>query len=205
VKLNKKNEHMNLCACELYSMFISTIVDPTTTTDIVDLVVPIATPSREFKGHEGSVSAVAMFPDGCRMVTGSFDKTVCLWDLKNGAVLKKMDGHGSEVMALAVSRDGKLIASGDEKGGLMGWDGDTGQSLTQGQAIVGHSGRISSLDFSPCNTVLATVSWDEKVKFWRDASSWTIQGNPIHASGRIYCVRYSPSGEHLAIATFQYI
>ena len=41
-------------------------------------------------------------------------------------VMKKLEGHGASVMAVAVSGDGKLIASGDDNGELIAWDGDTG-------------------------------------------------------------------------------
>ncbi|KAG1893353.1 uncharacterized protein F5891DRAFT_1207546 [Suillus fuscotomentosus] len=47
---------------------------------------------------------------------GSEHKTLRLWDLKTGVVLKRMEGHHSEVLELAVSRVGNLIASGDSRG-----------------------------------------------------------------------------------------
>ena len=64
------------------------------------------------------------------MVTSSLDKTLCLWNLKDGTVLKKMKGHSGGVVAVAVSGNSKLIASGDSKGELIAWDGDGG-SLTK--------------------------------------------------------------------------
>jgi len=63
-------------------------------------------PVRVLKGHENTVSTVAVFPDRRRMVTGSADKTLRMWDLKDGVLLKKMEGHGAWVRALAVSGDG---------------------------------------------------------------------------------------------------
>jgi WD40 repeat protein len=66
-------------------------------------IITITTPNRS---HELSVTAVAVFPDGRQKVTGSQDKTLSLWDLKDGIVLKKMKGHSSTVWAMAVSRDG---------------------------------------------------------------------------------------------------
>jgi len=144
------------------------------------------------------IAAIAVFPDGRRMVTASYDKTLCLWDLENGALMKKMEGHRGGVEAVAVSGDGKLTASGDLDGELLAWHGDTGRSLTQ--AIRGHSERITSLCFSPDRAVLATVSLDKIIQFWR-TDTWQIQGHPINSGGEIYCVRYSPSGELLAIST----
>jgi len=133
------------------------------------------------------------------MVTGSQDKTLRLWDLKDGVVLKKMMGHHGRVEVVAVSGDGKSIASGDFNGELIAWHGDTGESqLTQ--AIKVHSDKLTSLDFSPDGKVLATVSWDKTIEFL-STTTWDVEGNPINTGERIFCVRYSPSGEVLAVAT----
>ncbi|KIK31558.1 hypothetical protein CY34DRAFT_19800 [Suillus luteus UH-Slu-Lm8-n1] len=155
------------------------------------------TPIRDFKGHERTVTAVAVFPDRRRMITGSHDKTLCLWDLETGVVLKKMEGHRDEVWALGVSRDGRIIAGGDFGGEIIAWHGKTGKSLTQ--PIKAHSNGISSVDFSPDGTVLATSSWGSVTKFWC-TKTWLTQGNSINCGGA-NCIRYSPSGELLAIAT----
>lgn len=127
----------------------------------------------------------------------SGDKTLRLWDLKDGVVLKIMEGHCDWVGAVAISRDGGLIASGDEKGELITWNGDTGEPLTK--SFQAHSS-IDSLDFSPDGAVLATGSWDKTAKLW-NTKTWQLQGNPINCRDYVNCVRYSPSGEHLAIAT----
>ncbi|KAG2149068.1 uncharacterized protein EDB93DRAFT_358436 [Suillus bovinus] len=163
-------------------------------------VIINTTPNRVFGDHEEPVLAVAVFPDMRRMITGSGDKTLRLWDLKDGVVLKIMEGHCDWVGAVAISRDGRLIASGDEKGMLIIWDGDTGEPLTQSfQAHSAHSG-IDSLDFSPDGAALATGGWDKKTKLWI-TKTWRLQGKPLNCRDYVNCVRYSPSGEHLAIAT----
>ncbi|KAG0694178.1 hypothetical protein DFH29DRAFT_336313 [Suillus ampliporus] len=161
-------------------------------------LIPSITPVREFKDHEDAIRAVAVFPNRRRMVTGSRDKTIRLWDLETGEVLKKMKGHRSRVLALAVSRDGQMIASSDANGEVIAWHGETGEPLTQ--PIKAHSCHILSLDFSPDGTVLATGSADETMKLW-NTKSWRLQGNPCHADSEVNWVRYSPSGELLAIAT----
>jgi WD40 repeat protein len=170
---------------------------PSTASSKMSQLIPSTTPIRTFKGHENSVRAVAVFPDRRRMVTGSYDKTLCLWDLETGVVLKKMEGHRNGVLALAVSRDGQIIASGDGDGEFIAWHGETGESLTK--PIKAHSKEITSLDFSPDGMVLATGSWDGMTKFWC-TKTWEMQGDPIECGG-VNCIRYSPSGELLAIAT----
>ena len=167
--------------------------------NVVQPIIPITTRNRPFEGHTNRVNAVAVFPDGCRMATASHDKTLCLWDLKGGTVLKKIKGHSGGVLAVAISGDGKLIASGDENRELMAWHGDTGiECLTK--ATIGHSSQINSLDFSPDGTALVTGSQDKTTKLWC-TKTWKVQGNTISCGGRVHCVRFSPSGELVAIAT----
>ncbi|KAG2358956.1 quinon protein alcohol dehydrogenase-like superfamily [Suillus spraguei] len=155
-------------------------------------------PVRTFEGHEQGTHSVAVFPDGERMVCASFHKTLRLYDLKTGIVSKKMEEHRAPVYGLAVSPDGNLIASGDQEGEIIAWHGGTGESVTK--AIKAHSREVKSLDFSPGDTVLATGSSDDTVKIW-NTKTWQMQGNPIQCSSTARCVRYSPSGEILAIAT----
>jgi WD40 repeat protein len=162
-------------------------------------LTPNTTPLQAFKDHTKAIRAVAVFPDGRRMVTGSFDKTLCLWDLKTGAMLKKMEGHRDRVTTLVVSRDGQLIVSGDQRGTFIVWHGETGESLTQ--STKAHSNRIYALDFSPDGTVLASGSEDQTTKLW-STKTWQLQGNPIERGNCVRCVQYSPSGKLLAIATY---
>jgi WD40 repeat protein len=159
-------------------------------------------PLQEFKGHEERVGVVAVFPDKQRMVTASHDRTLRIWDLKKGIMLKKIEGHGGCVSAMAVSRDGQLIASGDLIGVVTIWHGETGERLTgniENYVRYTDYNRILSLDFSPDGKVLATGSTDKSLKLWC-TETWKLLGNSIHFDDHVSHVRYSPSGELLAIA-----
>jgi WD40 repeat protein len=160
------------------------------------------TPRKVFEDNQSTASAVAVFPDNRRMITCSHDKTLRLWDLRTGVMLKKMEGHHDRVLALAISRDGQLIASGDESGEVVAWHGETGELLTS-QPIKAHSHGISSLDFSPDATELATGSGDCTVKLWNTSTwhQWLQGAKAICWSSSVRCIRYSPSGEFLVIAT----
>jgi WD40 repeat protein len=63
------------------------------------------------KGHQSSINAVAVTPDGARIVTGAADKTVRIWDAKTFAELAELKGHQNRVQSVAVTPDGARIVT----------------------------------------------------------------------------------------------
>jgi WD40 repeat protein len=63
------------------------------------------------KGHSGLVNALAFSPDGKRLVSGSEDQTLKVWDLATGQALLTLRGHQDGVRTVAFSPDGRRIAS----------------------------------------------------------------------------------------------
>jgi WD40 repeat protein len=122
-------------------------------------------------------------------------------------MLKKMEGHHSRVRALAVSPDGKWIASGDESGELIAWHGQTGEPRNQ-VIKKAHDNWIFSLDFMSDSNTLASGSSDTTTKLWSTSSStWQVQSS-LSCGGNVRCVRYSPKNDSdncnsafLAVAT----
>jgi hypothetical protein len=60
---------------------------------------------QKLEGHDGSVSAVAFSPDGKTVASGSWDKTVRLWDAATGEERQKLEAYGT-VSKVAFSSDG---------------------------------------------------------------------------------------------------
>lgn len=129
------------------------------------------------KGHTGAVTSLAYTADGKTLASGSCDMTVRLWDVEKGEARTtlKPGWVAAPVNAVAVSRDGKLVAAGDwvlrlwappaakERGvfWFLAADGTTDP----------HSGgvqrdTINAVAFSPDDGLLASGGWDGTVKLW---------------------------------------
>ncbi|MEE0961709.1 MAG: hypothetical protein U0L54_04100, partial [Bacteroidales bacterium] len=79
--------------------------------------------------HSSVVNSVAYSPDGTKIISGSSDKTVKIWNANTGECLKTLKGHLSYVRSVAYSPDGTKIISGSYDETIKIWDANTGQCL----------------------------------------------------------------------------
>ena len=63
-------------------------------------------------GHRDSVYCLTFSLDGSLLVSGSFDKTVKLWDVQTGGTINTFHDHTSHVYSVSLSIDCTMIASG---------------------------------------------------------------------------------------------
>jgi hypothetical protein len=68
------------------------------------------------------VTSIAVTHDGMRMVTGSVDGTVRLWDAVSGRELLTLKGHTGPVWSVAVTADGRRLVTGSEDGTVRIWE-----------------------------------------------------------------------------------
>ena len=74
-------------------------------------------------GHEDSVISVAFSPDGQRLVSGSADRTVRLWDARTGQPIgQPLHGHEEVVTSVAFSPNGQRLVSGSDDRTVRLWD-----------------------------------------------------------------------------------
>ncbi|MBN2003977.1 MAG: CHAT domain-containing protein, partial [Anaerolineae bacterium] len=84
---------------------------------------------RTLAGHTDDIIAVAVTPDGQRVVSASGDHTLKVWDLESGAELHTLTGHTDDVRAVAVTPDGQWAVSASRDKTLKVWDLESGAEL----------------------------------------------------------------------------
>ncbi len=80
---------------------------------------------RTLSGHSSMVNALALTPDGKRVISASNDKTLKVWNLETGSEEFTLSGHSGWVNALALTLDGKRVISASYDSTLKVWNLET--------------------------------------------------------------------------------
>ena len=81
---------------------------------------------RRYEGHSDGVTACAYSPDGSRILSASWDKTLREWDRSSGKELGRYEGHSDGVNDCAYSPDGSRILSAYDDGTIRIWNREDG-------------------------------------------------------------------------------
>ena len=142
-----------------------------------------------FSGHVDGVTAVAWSPDGRRIVTGSYDATIRVWDAVTGEELLSLE-HGSQVESVVWSSDGGRIAAGFGDG-VRVWDAVTGEELLSLECGRG----VESVVWSPDGSCIVTSS-DDGVRVWDAVTGEELLS--LEHGNQVESVVWSPDGSRIA-------
>lgn len=164
-----------------------------------------------YTGHTNQVLTVAWSPGSQlastgtahtpastpRIVSGSLDHTVQVWDALSGAHALTYKGHSGGVEVVAWSPDGKTIASGATDRKVQIWNAVTGKLLL---TYSGHHDGVLTLAWSPDGKYIASAGKDATVQVWD-----THKGHHLltysHHKDWVGAVAWSPNGKYIASAS----
>jgi WD40 repeat protein len=158
---------------------------------------------RQLSSHRGGVQSLAWSNSGEFLASGSGRDKVLpngigenqtfIWDVENGTVETRLEGHRDSVLGIAWSPDDSLIATASDDRTARIWDPATGEQLA---VLEGHTSGVLDCCWSPDGTHLVTGSRDYKARLW-DAVEYADLGR-WSDNNCVRSVDWHPDGAHIA-------
>uniref|UniRef100_A0A8C1NCD7 U3 small nucleolar RNA-interacting protein 2 n=1 Tax=Cyprinus carpio TaxID=7962 RepID=A0A8C1NCD7_CYPCA len=139
-----------------------------------ELIAPEPAEIRLMRGHKLPVTCLVITPDEKYIFSASKDCSIIKWEVESGKKVQKIAGgrkgtearhvgHTTHVLCMAISSDGKYLASGDMNKLIMIWDPTTCKHLYK---LKGHRDAVSGLAFRRGTHTLYSASHDRSIKVW---------------------------------------
>ena len=131
--------------------------------------------------------------------TKSLPAEVIVWNIESGKPILTLTGHTKSILSLAISPDGKQLASGSADGTVKLWEVATGNLRTN---LTGFSGQVFAVAFSPDGQSLAVGGGNT----FREQSELKILDLTAHLDpmsfkshgGPVFALAFSRDGKTLA-------
>lgn len=170
------------------------------------------------RGHLGAITQLAWSPDARILASSSRDRpvrlwdaearsrvrqkpserpgyrTIRLWDMETGNLLRTLEGHSSDVTGVAWSPDGQTLGSGSYDNTIRLWDIGTGKAHT---TIKAGSTGVLCVAWSPDGQLLASGLENSTLRLWDTKKGKFCVTLKKHVS-QVMCIAWSPDGKTLA-------
>src|SRR6267143_2165513 len=138
--------------------------------------------------HDGAVNAVVLLKDGAA-ATGGEDARIAIWNPGERMPRMVLEGHRAPVVALAVSGDGRFLASASWDHTARLWPVGGGPP----RLLAGHSQNVNGIAFTPDGRAVVTAGYDATLRIWPlsgdDTPLIAVLPTPLNA------VAIAPDGE----------
>src|SRR6266571_2809094 len=113
----------------------------------------------------GKVYSVAFSPDGQRIVSGSNDRIIRVWNATTGETAAgPFTGHTDSVISVGFSPDGQRIVSGSNDRTICVWNATTREAAAG--PFTRHTDSVISVGFSPDGQRIVSGSNDQTIRVW---------------------------------------
>mmetsp|Transcript_21785 Transcript_21785/g.30304 ORF Transcript_21785/g.30304 Transcript_21785/m.30304 type:complete len:377 (-) Transcript_21785:237-1367(-) len=139
---------------------------------------PIFRIKHTLRGHHSSIASVKFSPDGSMLATASADKTVKLWNWREGTHIHTFEGHHKGVSDVSWSADSKYLASASDDTTILSWDVEQRKFIRR---FSGHTSFVFCVNFNYTGNMLASGSFDETVRLWDFKTGDCMTVLPAHS------------------------
>ena len=126
--------------------------------------------TKKLLGHTDWVRSLCCTKDELRLISGSKDMTVRIWDIETGETIQILSGLDRGVRCVCMSDDDKQIICGAEDNTIRTWDLETGCPI---RVLRGHTDWVTSVCVIPGTDIIVSCSSD------KDVILWDVKNSPI--------------------------
>jgi WD40 repeat protein len=109
------------------------------------------------------LTALEVTVDGKKVISGSSEHTVKIWNLETTEELLTLEGHYGSINTVAITVDGKKVISGSDDQNIRQWNLETGEELL---TLQGHHGSVNTLAVTRDGNRLISGGGDQTIKVW---------------------------------------
>ncbi|WWC87236.1 uncharacterized protein L201_002124 [Kwoniella dendrophila CBS 6074] len=145
-------------------------------------------PLRILKGHTAPVLSISFSPKSNLLVTGSFDESAIIWDLKKGKILKNLPAHADPIWCVNFDNEGAMVLTASLDGLIRLWDVSSGQCLKTLDNDT--NSPVSFASFTPSPYFLLSSTLSSTLRIYNIHTSKvlkTIQSPNLYISEKFPC------------------
>jgi len=154
-------------------------------------------PEKVLKGHVGQVWGVAVTPDRKKVISGSYDQTLRVWDLRSGMLIKTINGHTDKIFGVAAMPDGRSAVSCSADQTIKVWNLESGACI---KTLKGHIKGVYCVAVTPDGQNIISGSFDKTLRIW-DLKTERCAAILDEHSDSIFCVAVTPDGRYAISAS----
>jgi hypothetical protein len=148
------------------------------------------------RGHEDVVFSISWRPDGKRLASASFDKTIRIWDVDAAKVEQTFTGHSDVVYAVAYSPDGKRLASASKDRTARLIDPATGKALL---TFSGMEQDVLAVAWNSDGSRVVSAGFEPALHWWNGETGQRVQLQRGHSIA-VHELAFSKDGTLLVSA-----
>nr|CAB3265326.1 periodic tryptophan protein 2 homolog [Phallusia mammillata] len=152
-----------------------------------------------FSEHTAAITGVQFTSNGHVIMSSSIDGTVRAFDLHRYRNFRTFTApRPTQFSCLAADGSGELVGAGSEDNfEIYVWSVRTGRLL---DVLAAHEAPVSSIAFSPNESLLASGSWDHSAILWKIGDEKGAR-ETIQIGHDVMSVAFRPDGKELAVSS----